>query len=171
MADLIPIDEIYNNIFFFVKFGERAHMESLKKGSLYMRNTRFYNELEEKQQNKGQGDKYDGKYVLKNVNVRMYNPITNDLIASSIRRPETAVTLQYTNSNKNPVFCLFAVYKENIIEEKKDDHFLMLKFAFTKEQKEHIKKYFCKADTALVILDVKGFMKKINTLVKKKILN
>ena len=49
-----------NDIKFFLKFGEREHLEGLQKGELYFSNAKTFRYYEEKLLIKGQGDQLEG---------------------------------------------------------------------------------------------------------------
>lgn len=58
-----------NEFSMLFKFGDKKDLFKLQKGSLYMKNLRYYNELEKKMGKIGIGDLYDGKCIFSNANV------------------------------------------------------------------------------------------------------
>ena len=85
-----------------IKFGSLENLERFQSGSLYMKNLRFYNELECEPGN-GKPDKYDGKWKMNGGQFVLIDPSTSTLVASGTAR-ETIFSFGY---EKYPVFCLF----------------------------------------------------------------
>lgn len=91
-----------------IKFGSLENLERFQSGSLYMKNLRFYNELECEHGN-GKPDKYDGKWRMNGGQFVLIDPSTSTLVASGTAR-ETIFSFGY---EKYPVFCLFCCDERN----------------------------------------------------------
>lgn len=68
-----------------IKFGSLENLERFQSGSLYMKNLRFYNELECEPGN-GKPDKYDGKWRMNGGQFVLIDPSTSTLVASGTAR-------------------------------------------------------------------------------------
>jgi len=163
MSNLLPLEDVDSRIFFLVRFDKRKYLESFIQGNLYMHNTSWHNELEEKKNVKGQGDKDDGKFVLSDIKFQMYDIDTNKLTATGKAKQSSLY------HSKSPIFCLFTVTKYNIIEKKIDieNKKILLRYAFTKEQHEYIRESYKNADSALIILNPQELISQIKEYATK----
>ena len=72
-----------------IKFGSLENLERFQSGSLYMKNLRFYNELECEPGN-GKPDKYDGKWRMNGGQFVLIDPSTSTLVASGTAREKSS---------------------------------------------------------------------------------
>ena len=72
-----------------IKFGSLENLERFQSGSLYMKNLRFYNELECEPGN-GRPDKYDGKWRMNGGQFVLIDPSTSTLVASGTAREKSS---------------------------------------------------------------------------------
>ncbi len=158
-------EETINKFNIFIKFGEKEHLEDLQNGKLYMRNLKYYNDLEKDTGVSGIGDENDGKFILNNINFYIYEKDTNRYVGE-ISSPKIA--LEHDEFKYVPVFCLYTIDKRNILEESiKSGKEGVYEFhlGFNNFDKENITKDF--KDYALLIIDNDIFLEKI----KKAFLN
>jgi hypothetical protein len=149
------------DILFFVKFGERSHMESLSRGEMYFSLADEFIKQEEMQQKKGQGDSYEGRM----------NMLFNQVV---LRNPETKEVLcVLSNSNMNfgfetvanmPLFCLTAGYAKDC-KFINDNKYHIL---FSEMKTQVICEHFEKADTALIIKQPNVFIEDVKKVFNKK---
>lgn len=64
-----------------MKFGSETNLKKLQAGQLFMKNLKYYVDLEKLTDDEDVGDKYDGQMMLQDVRISMYTVDTNDLIA------------------------------------------------------------------------------------------
>lgn len=74
-----------NDIKFFLKFGERKHLEGLQKGELYFSNAKTFRYYEEKLLIKGQGDQLEGGSMFIANNLTKKNPISQEVEFTGIK--------------------------------------------------------------------------------------
>ena len=63
MTNYISEEAFIDNFVLLIKFGEKENLENFQEGKLYMKNLKYYNQLEETQKIRGIGDKNDGKMI------------------------------------------------------------------------------------------------------------
>ncbi len=158
-------DEIINRFNLFIKFGEKEHLKSLQNGKLYMRNLKYYNDLEKDTGIFGIGDVNDGKFILNNIHFHIHEKDTDKYIGEFV---SPKISLEQDDFKYAPVFCLYTMDKRNLFKEgvKKDDEGIYeFHLGFNSSDKENISKNF--KDYALLILNNDIFLEKI----KKAFLN
>lgn len=97
---------------FFIKFGKQENLEKLRNGQLYMKNAKFYRDLEEESGHKGMGDQYEGAIVSFDV------PIQID----GISLPNATVMKQTSNiDDQTPIFCCSCFTEEDLEYYNKED--------------------------------------------------
>lgn len=147
-----------NNFQMLVKFGNEDNLKQLQNGSVYMKNLKYYNELEANEKS-GKPDLFDGKWALDSVNFRMSDPITQEPIATGTAKT-SVISFGY---EKNPIFCLFSYDARNCGAYKidKSSRLITIETDFTKGQRNKIRTAL--GEYALVILDTRTFINKILT--------
>ncbi len=55
-----------------LKFGSGKNLRKLQAGQLYMKNLKYYVDLEKMTDDENVGDKYDGQMMLQDVKISMY---------------------------------------------------------------------------------------------------
>ncbi len=155
--EVILNNTIINSVAILIKFGEQKNLRNLQKGSLYMKNLKYYNELEEKQKKIGMGDKNDGKPIIFNMEWTLTDNENQEVVAYS----EKSDGIFDFHLNLNPTFCLFTFDKRNIVEFKKidEENIIQYKLKFNPEQIENIRKNF--GDSALLIKKTNDFLNRI----------
>ena len=160
MESFCSLDELVadakKHFLVLIKFGTLENLKSLQNGSLYMKNLRYYNELESIDSD-GKPDKYDGKWLLKGSSVVLMDSDTSALIAVGTAK-ETVLSFGH---EKNPVFCLFSCDERNCSSGYKvDGNECVFSVSFSDERVEKLKKGL--GPYALVILDPVEFFARID---------
>ena len=139
MESFCSLDELVadakKHFLVLIKFGTLENLKSLQNGSLYMKNLRYYNELESIDSD-GKPDKYDGKWSLRGGNIVIMDPDTSALIAVGTAK-ETVFSFGH---EQKPVFCLFSCDDRNCGEYKIDGNKCIFRVFFSDEQVERLKK-------------------------------
>ena len=138
-----------------IKFGTLENLERFQGGSLYMKNLRFYNELEYESGN-GKPDKYDGKWRMNGGQFTLIDPNTSAIVASGTAK-ETVFSFGY---EKYPVFCLFCCDERNCGEYRVDRNACVIPVSFSGEQVQKLKTGL--GAYALIILDTDEFLMRVN---------
>ena len=86
-----------------MKFGSEKNLRKLQAGQLYMKNLKYYVDLEKTTDNEDVGDKYDGQMMLQDVKISMYTVDTHEFIAQ-FDAPSASMNLGYLGC---PVLCMF----------------------------------------------------------------
>jgi hypothetical protein len=125
-----------------LKFADELwKLESLQKGNLYMNTLRFFKELEEKAEIKGMGDKNEGSMILTELDIKIYNNETNELVYQG-PAGRSAFTLE--EDLQKHALCLCYLDYSNLEIYERVDNYLNAKIIFTDEQKEEFRKSFGK---------------------------
>ena len=98
---------------FFIKYGEKEHLQQIVDGKIRFTPSQTYIKLEEKQHNKGQGDLLEGKMKIKIESAEMYAPETNEYLGTL---PKSTVVISIQDVSNMPVFCLSHYGKESITD-------------------------------------------------------
>lgn len=142
----------------FIKFGEKAHLQSIIDGTIRFAPAGNYIFMEEKLHKRGQGDCLEGKFI---VNYEGYC-----ITSPHIKKKEDdkgKIKINFPNINNMLVFCL-TEYDEKYISNEG-----LLKIP--NNELDNIKKDFPKATHALVILDDEKFIKAIENADNHKIIS
>ena len=98
----------------FVKFGSKNNLLSLQQGKIYMKNALYYRTLEEKYQEKGQGDANEGTTIMFDVPIWI----------NGKRLPNVSVMRSSNNfDDATPLFCCSCFKREDFIF-KEDNYYL-----------------------------------------------
>lgn len=138
-----------------IKFGSLENLERFQGGSLYMKNLRFYNELECEPGN-GKPDKYDGKWRMNGGQFVLTDSNTSALVARGTVR-ETIFSFGY---EKYPVFCLFCCDERNCGNYQIDKSACVIPVSFSTEQVQKLKTAL--GTYALIILDTDEFLTRVD---------
>lgn len=139
---------------FFLKFGERIHLESLLKGKLYFSNAKTFWGIEDEQKIKGQGDILEAGAKIFAQKIEMRDPNTNKI---KIMQEQANVILRAEPAERMPVFCLFAVYDEDC--RINEDGQLII--SLSDKKKKTISEHFPKADSVAIISNPDIFIKDV----------
>ena len=143
-----------------MKFGSEENLKKLQAGQLYMKNLKYYVDLEKTTDDEDVGDKYDGQMVLQDIKINMYTVDTNKFIAQ-FNAPTASLDLGYSQC---PVFCMFMFDYRNHVEEHLDGENLTVKYQFTEEQLKKMPNF---GDSVLIIKNGDEFVNRV----KKGLLN
>lgn len=138
-----------------IKFGTLENLECFQCGSLYMKNLRFYNELE-CEAGQGKPDKYDGKWRMNGGRFALIDPNTSALVATGTAK-ETVFSFSY---EKHPVFCLFCCDERNCGKYQVDKNTCVIPVSFSAEQVQKLKTGL--GSYALIILDTDEFLMRVD---------
>jgi len=98
---------------FFIKYGEKEHLQQIVDGKLRFTPSQTYIKIEEKQHNKGQGDLLEGRMKIKIEGARMYHPETNEYLGTL---PKSTVVISIQDVSNMPIFCLSYYGEESIVD-------------------------------------------------------
>ncbi len=146
---------VNKSCFMLMKFGSAENLKKLQSGQLYMKNLKYYVDLETKTTNNYIGDKYDGHFVIQNADISLYTIDTHELIAkfNNAKFSMEFGFLEY------PVFCMFKLDHRNYVSEYFNGYNFTVTSKFTEEQ---ISKMANFGDSVLIIKDSGEFIKRIN---------
>ena len=143
-----------------MKFGSEENLKKLQAGQLYMKNLKYYVDLEKTTDDEDVGDKYDGQMVLQDIKINMYTVDTNKFIGQ-FNAPTASMDLGYSQC---PVFCMFMFDYRNQVEEHLVEENLTVKYQFTEEQLKKMPNF---GDSVLIIKNGDEFVNRV----KKGLLN
>lgn len=144
---------------FMIKYGEKAHLEQIVKGSIRFAPSQTYIKLEEALHNKGQGDLLEGKLKLKIQGARVLVRENDNLIATL--PPNSVIIISIQDVNNMPVFCLTQYGEDDISDYVDDSNY---KISLSNEKLQGIQSDFPKATHALIILEPEKFINDINNI-------
>lgn len=137
-----------------MKFGSENNLRKLQAGQLYMKNLKYYVDLEKTTDDEDVGDKYDGQMMLQDVKISMYTADTHEFI-TQFDALSASMNLGYLEC---PVFCMFMFDYRNHVEENLDGENLTVKYQFTEEQ---VKKMPNFGDSVLIIKNGDEFVNRV----------
>ena len=137
-----------------LKFGSAENLKKLQKGQLYMKNLKYYVDLENTTSDEDVGDKYDGQMILQDVKISMFTVDTHEFVGQ-FSAPIASMNLGYL---KCPVFCMFMYDYRNHVDEKLDGEILTVNYQFTEEQLKRMPNF---GDSVLIIKNGNEFMKRV----------
>lgn len=138
---------------FFVKYGEKEHLQQIIDGQLRFTPSQTYIKIEETQHNKGQGDMLEGKMKIHFESAKLYHPETHELLGTL---PKSNVLINIQDVSNMPIFCL-SQYDDSYIQCCSNKKVINM-------DAEHIKKVkrdFSKATHALIILEPEVFINSV----------
>lgn len=71
------VNKYKKNFFMLIKFGSQENLKKLQHGQIYMKNLKYFNNLESDDLS-GKPDKYDGKSIMTDCKVISKNPVTKE---------------------------------------------------------------------------------------------
>lgn len=137
-----------------MKFGSENNLRKLQAGQLYMKNLKYYVDLEKTTDDEDVGDKYDGQMMLQDVKISMYTVDTHEFIAQ-FDAPSVSMNLGYLEC---PVFCMFMFDYRNHVEENLEGENLTVKYQFTEEQLKKMPNF---GDSVLIIKNGDEFVNRV----------
>lgn len=151
---------IENDLCLFMKFGSKINLEKLRAGQLYMKNLKYYVNLERFTEDEDVGDKYDGQMLIQNSGISLFDYDTNKPCAR-FNNALFSINLGYLNC---PVFCMFVFDRRNYIEEQLEGDVFAVKYRFTQEQLKRMPNF---GDYVLIIKDTKEFFDRVKNSLRK----
>lgn len=105
----------------FLKIGKKENLQKLQNGNLYMKEAKFFRDVETKYKKVGMGDSYDSCIVQRNSPVWI----------NGIKMPN-ADFMSITNNldEKTPIFCCMCLKQSDFIYDSKRKHFILNKKRF-----------------------------------------
>lgn len=137
-----------------MKFNSEENLNKLRSGQLYMKNLKYYVDLEKTTGDKNVGDKDEGQLVLRNTKFSMYTADTDRLVMQ-FDAPKTSINFGHL---KYPVFCMFMFDYRNYVEEKLEGDKHTIKYQFTKMQRKEMPSF---GDSVLIIKDIYEFINRV----------
>lgn len=143
-----------DEIKFFLKFGERAHLQSLQRGNLFFSNAVTFRSYEEDLFIRGQGDRLEGSSMITAHNVTMIDNASGEVAFTGIK---ANMFVHYEPANLLPVFCIFSCFEKDCVQSADGEIVIRL----SDEIKENIITHFPKADTVAIIKNPYQFIKDV----------
>ena len=137
-----------------MKFGTEENLTKLQSGQLYMKNLKYYVDLEKAKDDEDVGDIYDGQVVLQDVKISMFTVDTHEFVAQ-FDAPAVSMML---GDLECPVFCMFMFDYRNYVDEHLDGDKLTVRYQFTEEQ---IAKMPTFGDSVLIIKNGNEFINRV----------
>lgn len=147
-----------SEIKFLLKFGEKEHIESFVKGSLYCSNAQTFWGIEDGLKIKGQGDRLEASSRFFAQRISVYDHDNGNFMGIL---PVTSGLVRYEPAERIPVFCLFAVLEKDCIVNSDGS----MQIELSNEIKETIKNHFPKADTVAIISDPMQFITDVESTI------
>lgn len=138
-----------------LKFGSKENLKKLQSGQLYMKNLKYYVDLEKNTSDENVGDMYDGQMMIEDVNLSMYTT-DNYKFLGPLKGSRISMDLGYS---KYPVFCMFKLDDRNYTNEKLEGNKLKERYEFTKEQLQKLPNF---GEYVLMIRNNNKFIERIN---------
>lgn len=133
-----------------MKFGSRKNLEMFQQGKIYMKNLKYYIDLETATDDEDVGDKFDGLLPLQDVKISMYT-IDPKKFITQFDAPIATMNLGY---KKSPVFCMFILDDRNTTSTSLNGDELTVRFDFSDEQKRRLVNF---GDSVLLITNLEEF--------------
>lgn len=133
-----------DNIVYFLKFGERSHVEHFVKQNVYCSNAITLRGIETDMLIKGQGDRFEGGSSLFAQRFAMLENDTNEV---KIAGQNGRMIVHYEPADKIPVFCLFSVFPKDCYVDEAGNKRIKL----SDELKDTIRNHFPKADAVAIV--------------------
>ncbi|MDU9695552.1 hypothetical protein O0Q50_30585 [Priestia aryabhattai] len=143
-----------------LKFTE--HVDSLLKGDLYMNNLQRYIDMEKESGKRGMGDKLEGAQVWADMEVRIYDNETGELL---LQGDSELVHARLQDAEKTPVYCLFALTTDHLTLVDETDEFYIAKVDFSDEEKEKMIKEF---GETIVMIGPSAFAERVQKAFNEK---
>ena len=151
-----------DGILFFLKFQCREYLEDLQKGILYMKNFKYYKDLEKKDKQKGKGDITEASQFLKDVDFRLIDRDTNKTF---IVGKAGSSLIENEDDKLKPVFCLSQVDINSLTNIQKDNDFITGDLIFSEKDKERILK---ELGESVLIISPYHFVNNLKSKFKEK---
>ena len=139
------------DVIYLLKFGKKAHVEEFASGILYCSNAKTFWGIEENNKLKGQGDLLEAGARIHTQKLVMKEIGTDRIIASGHKGN---VLLHIGPASEIPVFCLFAVRKDDCVIDEKGE----FQISLSEKKKQIIREHFPNADTVAIIKNVNEFL-------------
>ncbi len=151
-----------NRIRFFLKFGQREHLESFVKGNLYCSNAQTFRGIEDNLKIKGQGDKLEAgtRLFAQKVSIQAL-----DAEKAISLNGFSSISLHFESIEKIPIFCMFAVFDSDC--ENRADGTTIIRLS--EETKTCIHSHFPKADSVAIITNPDGFLTDVSSSIGQRI--
>lgn len=147
-----------DKIKFFVKFGNKKHMNRLLKGKMYFSNANRFREIEYERGEKGQGDAYEGILRLENGKLIIKNKEkSREILCENVN-----TKIDFAQTCNIPVFCITYITADDYSICTESDKKCILKIHDGIKNK--IKSDFPKADTVCIFYQPEQFLSKLNSL-------
>lgn len=150
----MPDKTVKDSLSMLMKFGSEKNLKKLQAGQLYMKNLKYYVDLEKTTDDEDVGDKYDGQMMLQDVKISMYTVDTHEFIAQ-FDAPLSSMNLGYLGC---PVLCMFMFDYRNHVEEYLEGENLTVKYQFTEEQLKKLPNF---GDSVLIIKNRDEFANRV----------
>lgn len=148
---------------FFLKFGQKEHVESFAAGTLFCSNAQAFWGIEDDLKIRGQGDKLEASSRFFGQKMLVYD---YDDMSRVAEVANCSGLVRYEPAERIPVFCLFAVYEDDCTTECDDGIAIKL----SDEIKQTIRDHFPKANAVAIIDNPECFLcdveKSISTEIK-----
>jgi hypothetical protein len=135
-----------DHAYLFVKFSKKKYLEMLQSGILHMKNFKAYIDWEKQNKKKGIGDVLEATNVMNNMNFKMLQPETDEVLIEGIA---ARFTLTFDDLIYKPVFCLTGINASSLKLVDESEDYIEVSLNYSEEEKKTIIEEF--GDYALVI--------------------
>lgn len=149
---------------YLLKFGEKQYLDSFANGNLYFSNAETFQNIENKQQNKGQGDILEAGTRIFAQNVVIESPNSNIALYIDC---DINFLCYYKSVKKTPIFCLFAVFEDDCCFNDNGQNIINLSI----KKQRMIKEHFPKANAVAIISNPSLFLKDVENSIGEKVLH
>lgn len=154
--------QLKKRIITLVKFSNKlSRLEDLQKGNLYLNTLEYFRNIEKETRKKGMGDYNEGRFILTDLDINIYDYETEDLILTG-KASTSAITSQ-EDSDKHVLCTSYIDFRSLKISEQGKDYF-KANIVYTEEQKKAVRNNF--GEYALVI-SFSQFSNNLNASFKK----
>ncbi|WP_153123261.1 hypothetical protein [Peribacillus tepidiphilus] len=150
-----------DSAFLFLKFSAKEYLELLQSGKLHMKNFKTYIDWEKREGKKGIGDIYEATQVMNDLDVKLVDPETNEVV---LEGTASRITVTFDQLIYKPVFCMTGINASAMKVINETEEYVEVILNFSEEEKKIIEQVF--GDHVLVI-SPKQFMDIINEKFKE----
>lgn len=129
--------------------------DSLVDGNLYMSPLKRYIEMEKESGEKGVGDVLEAAQVFSNIEFRMYDQETEELVFTGT---SGSMNLRMNGDENRPVYCLFTLHSENLSIVDEDEEYYTAVMNFSDEE---IEKMISEFGEKVVLINANSFVERM----------
>lgn len=164
LRELVPND---NKLIGLLKFSEKKYLEGLSNGLLYMNQFKFFKEQEEREGNRGQGDKHELALVLNDVEWKLM-PMGSDKVVLQGKASESV--LRSDDDLQNHLYCATAITPDvlEVVSLDEETGVAKVKLVLPDEMVEQAENVF---GDHVALINAGRFLERVDEAAKKKGVN